>query len=94
MTITLECSESGTHVTEIGGHGDAYLIGRCIDREAQYLVTPETGHVWYDACGARCADLGRIDCPTMPPGDSRLEAFDDWAAAVIVAASEAGVRIE
>lgn len=90
-TLNLIVDRAGEYACGVNGE-DAYIIGET--EHCRYLVTPMSGHVWHDAGGSRCSDLGRIDCPAMPPGDARSEAYEEWAAAVLVAAHEAGVRID
>jgi len=92
--MNLIVNRAGEHAASITGHGDAYVIGERIGG-GRYLVTPDTGHVWYDAGGDRCSDLGSAErLPSLPPDEANEAAWERWAAETIVAAHAAGVRIE
>ena len=94
MTLNLITNHTGEFACEVAGM-DAYVIGERTASAGRYLYTPIDRRVWLDCGGSRCSDLGQLsrDIPA-PAGDSRQEAFEEWAAAICALAHDSGVRIE
>lgn len=95
QTIHEMSDRRGEYQCTIDGHGDAYVIA---EHDAQdggvYVVTPETGHVWYDCRGVRCADLGSIECPALPTHGDESQEWEEWADRCVALADRGDIRID